>query len=153
MGECLRLSIPSAQRYASCRFCAWTFHMQRSPLTINSHMLEEMNLLPENCVVCSSLNLMSRIVKVGFSVGKFCISLEPECVTCWKLSYEMFEKQHLFGCRLFGHYVFCNMLWEALLACPSYVNMFRSIFWTYVLVMCSWPAAVHVRVVICSVSC
>lgn len=47
----------------------------------------------------------------------------------------------------------CDMLWEALLACLSYVNMFRSVFWMCVLVTSSWPAVVHVSVVTCSVSC
>lgn len=47
----------------------------------------------------------------------------------------------------------CDVLWEALLACLSRVNMFRSVFWTCILVMCMWPAAVHIRVVMCSVSC
>lgn len=56
-------------------------HAEKS-LTMNSSMPEEMNLLPEKCVIFSSLSLMARVWKVGFSVGKFCISLKPECVTC-----------------------------------------------------------------------
>ena len=43
----------------------------------------------------------------------------------------------------------CDMLWEALLACLSHVNMFRNVFGTCVLVTCS----VHIPVVTCSVSC
>lgn len=66
----------------------------------------------------------------------------------------MFEKQHLFGCRLFGHHVFviCSEK-HCLHACVSHVNMSRSVFWTCVLVTCLWPAAVHIPVIMCSVSC
>lgn len=65
----------------------------------------------------------------------------------------MFEKQHLFGCCLFGHHVFviCSEK-HCLHACVSHVNMSRSVFWTCVLVTCLWPAAVHIPVM-CSVSC
>lgn len=85
-------------------------HVEKS-LTMNSSMPEEMNLLPEKCVIFSSLNIMSRVGKVGFSVGKFCISLKLECAICWKLPPEVLEKQHLFGCHLLGHhvYVICSI--------------------------------------------
>lgn len=111
-------------------------HAEKS-LTMNSPMPEEMNLLPEKCVIFSSLILMSRVGNVGFSVGKFCISLKPECVICWKLPPTVLEKQHLLDCHLLSH----RMWYSLLLAGFSWGTISRSIFWTSV------PAAVLVPVV------
>lgn len=141
-----RLTVPSAQSNARCWFfCAWEV-----PWLLIATCWRKWTNCQKN-VFFSFFKSSVNVVKVSFSVGKFCIMWELEHWFAEKDLMKYFPSSTCLDVTCLV--IICETLWEALTICCSCVGISRCDQYTHVESTSNDVLGVHIAVATCSVSC